>query len=30
MTIAQHESNGNPRAVNLWDSNAKKKRLLKG
>ncbi|MCY7612216.1 transglycosylase SLT domain-containing protein, partial [Bacillus safensis] len=23
MTIAQHESRGNPRAINLWDSNAK-------
>ncbi|MCY8117889.1 transglycosylase SLT domain-containing protein [Bacillus spizizenii] len=23
MTIAQHESGGNPKAINLWDSNAK-------
>ncbi|MED0871305.1 transglycosylase SLT domain-containing protein [Bacillus spizizenii] len=23
MTIAQHESGGNPNAINLWDSNAK-------
>ncbi|WP_420735013.1 transglycosylase SLT domain-containing protein [Bacillus pumilus] len=30
MTIAQHESNGNPRAINLWDSNAKKGTPSKG
>lgn len=23
MTIAQHESGGNPNSINLWDSNAK-------
>ncbi|TYS45281.1 transglycosylase SLT domain-containing protein [Bacillus pumilus] len=30
MTIAQHESRGNPRAINLWDSNAKKGTPSKG
>ena len=30
MTIAQHESNGNPKAINLWDSNAKKGTPSKG
>ncbi|AMM98495.1 transglycosylase SLT domain-containing protein [Bacillus pumilus] len=30
MTIAQNESRGNPRAINLWDSNAKKGTPSKG
>lgn len=30
MTIAQHESRGNPKAINLWDSNAKKGTPSKG
>ncbi|MCM3139303.1 transglycosylase SLT domain-containing protein [Bacillus safensis] len=30
MTIAQNESHGDPRAINLWDSNAKKGTPSKG
>ncbi|WGU99153.1 transglycosylase SLT domain-containing protein [Bacillus altitudinis] len=30
MTIAQHESRGNPKAINLWDSNAKRGTPSKG
>ncbi|KQB91878.1 putative membrane protein [Geobacillus sp. PA-3] len=30
VTIAMHESGGNPRAINLWDSNAKRGQASRG